>query len=342
MDPLQSWREEQNSAYLYRVLAQLESGARGRLFVNLAEAALDQAHTWAELARQQGLPLPAHYRPPLRTRLVAQLLRRVGPRRMLQVLAAMKVRGLSVYTRPPAHPHPVSAEEPEKRHAALTSGGNLRAAVFGVNDGLLSNASLILGMAGAAVDNRVILLTGLAGMLAGAFSMAAGEYVSMRSQREMFEFQIRLEREELAAYPQEEAEELALIYQARGLPAADAERMAQALVADPQHALDSLAREELGLDPNGLGSPWSAAGSSFLAFAAGAVLPLLPFLLGAHAHALAATVALTLGALCAVGAATSLFTGRSALRSGLRMMFIGVLAGTATYGVGHLFGVSVT
>lgn len=193
MDPLQSWREEQNSAYLYRVLAQLESGARGRLFVNLAEAALDQAHTWAELARQQGLPLPAHYRPPLRTRLVAQLLRRVGPRRMLQVLAAMKVRGLSVYTRPPAHPHPVSAEEPEKRHAALTSGGNLRAAVFGVNDGLLSNASLILGMAGAAVDNRVILLTGLA----GAFSMAAGEYVSMRSQREMFEFQIRLEREEL-------------------------------------------------------------------------------------------------------------------------------------------------
>lgn len=342
MDPLQSWREEQNSAYLYRVLAQLESGARGRLFLNLAEAALAQAHTWAEMARRQGLQPPAHYQPSLRTRLVAQLLRRFGPRRMLQVLAAMKVRGLSVYTRPPAHPHPVLAQEPEKRHAALTNGGNLRAAVFGVNDGLLSNASLILGMAGAAMDNRMILLTGLAGMLAGAFSMAAGEYVSMRSQREMFEFQIRLEREELAAYPQEESEELALIYQARGLQAADAERLAQALVADPQHALDSLAREELGLDPNGLGSPWAAAVSSFLAFAAGAVLPLLPFLLGARVRALAATVALTLGALFAVGAATSLFTGRSALRSGLRMTFIGALAGAATYGVGHLFGVSVT
>jgi VIT1/CCC1 family predicted Fe2+/Mn2+ transporter len=182
----------------------------------------------------------------------------------------------------------------------------------------------------------------VAGLLAGAFSMAAGEYISMRSQREMFEYQIGLERDELAEYPEEEAEELALIYHARGMEMATARATATKLLKDPEHALDTLAREELGLNPDELGSAWGAAGSSFLAFAAGAVLPLLPFFfeMGSAATPTAAGVAAV--ALFAVGATLSLFTGRSALLSGLRMLAIGAGAGVVTYGIGTLLGVNLS
>ena len=215
----------------------------------------------------------------------------------------------------------------------------LRAAVLGVNDGLVSNASLILGMAGASVGNPVILLTGVAGLLAGAASMAAGEYVSMRSQREMFEYQIGLEQQELNAYPEEEAGELAMIYEARGIPAADAKRLADTLIRDPTRALDTLAREELGLNPHDLGSPWTAAIASFLSFAGGAALPLLPFLWRDSSHRVAIAIGLTLAGLFATGSVVSLFTGRSHWRSGLRMMLIGAAAGGLTWLVGRLFGV---
>ncbi len=171
--------------------------------------------------------------------------------------------------------------------ADLSGGGNLRAAVFGVNDGLISNASLILGVAGANADAATILLTGVAGLVAGAFSMAAGEYVSVRSQREMYEYQIGLERDELAEYPDEEAHELALIYEARGMGSAEALRMATQIIADPERALDTLAREELGLNPEDLGSPWGAALFSFISFALGSAIPLLPFFFGIGRHALA-------------------------------------------------------
>ena len=173
-----------------------------------------------------------------------------------------------------AIPLPTTLEDVGKRHRGVSGGGNLRAAVFGVNDGLVSNASLILGVAGASANNSIILLSGVAGLLAGAFSMAAGEYVSVRSQREMFEHQIGLERDELAQYPEEEAEELALIYAARGLAREDAQKLAKAIIADPAQALDTLAREELGLNPEELGSPWGVAIFSFLSFAAGALMPL--------------------------------------------------------------------
>src|SRR5262249_35445991 len=219
-------------------------------------------------------------------------------------------------------------------------GGNLRAAVFGVNDGLISNASLIMGIAGATSDNALILLSGVAGLVAGAFSMAAGEYVSMRSQREMYEYQIGLEREELDHYP--EAEALALIYQERGLPREEALVVAKKIVSDPERALDTLAREELGLNPDDLGSPAGAAAFSFFSFAAGAAVPLLPFIFGAGPAALARAVALVSVALFAVGAALSLFTGRSMLYSGARMLLIGAAAGTFTYWTGKLLGVTLS
>jgi VIT1/CCC1 family predicted Fe2+/Mn2+ transporter len=344
MSPVESWHQEQRAAHLYRVLAQIEAGtAREALFAELALDSLRQAQVWAAAAREAGLAVPEAYRPDARTRLVARLTRAFGPQAMRSALVAMKVRGLSVYTQAePGHPAPDASGALERRHRGLASGGNLRAAVFGVNDGLVSNASLILGVAGAAANDGVILLSGVAGLLAGAFSMAAGEYVSVRSQREMYEYQIALEREELAAYPEEEAAELALIYRARGLASQDAERLAQAMVADPARGLDALAREELGLNPAELGSPWGAAVFSFASFAAGALIPLVPFLLVPGASALPAAVALTAVALFAVGATLSLFTGRPALLGGLRMLAIGAAAGAATYGIGMLLGVSLS
>jgi len=336
----EGWHEEKRSAYLYRVMAEAEAGTpRADLFRGLAAEAEGQAAIWA---RQTGAAVP-EYAPDLRARMVAALVRRHGPRALRSVLVAMKVRGLSVYSHAaPGHPLPTTLEEVGKRHRGVSGGGNLRAAVFGINDGLVSNASLILGVAGASANSSVILLSGVAGLLAGAFSMAAGEYVSVRSQREMFEHQIGLERDELAQYPEEEAEELALIYAARGLSREDAQKLAKAIISDPAQALDTLAREELGLNPEDLGSPWGVAIFSFLSFAAGALVPLLPFFALSGGRALVISIGVTALALFAVGAAISLFTGRSAVRDGLRMLFIGAAAGALTYAIGKLLGVSLT
>ncbi len=344
MNERDSWREEQQSAFLYRVIAEYEPAPELRkLFMKLAETAEGQAHYWQRLAADKGMTLPSPFRPALRARLVAWLVKWLGPQRLLPMLAAMKVRGLSVYTHTVAagHDAPV-AGRPEMRHRRLSGGGSFRASVFGVNDGLVSNASLILGVAGAALDSHVILLTGIAGLLAGAASMAAGEYVSMRSQREMFEYQIGLERDELAAYPEEEAEELALIYAARGVASAEARQLADTLTRDPERALDTLAREELGLNPRELGSAWGAAISSFIAFAAGALIPLTPFFWPQPQHGLYWSIGLTTVALFATGATVSLFTGRGFLWSALRMVMIGVVAAGVTYFVGHLFGVALS
>src|SRR4029077_4968686 len=260
---------------------------------------------------------PGPYVPDTRTRMVAALVRRFGPRRLRSVLAAMKVRGMGVYgpalRRDAGHATPIAGSGAELRHRGLGRGGNLRAAVFGVNDGLVSNASLILGIAGASTDARVVLLTGVAGMCAGAFAMATGEYVSVRSQRELFEYQIGLERDELAQYPEAEAQELALIYAAKGLRPDEASKLASRIVADPEHALDTLAREELGLNPDELGSPWGAAVASFLSFAGGAVLPLSPVIFATASRALPIAIGVTAVALFGVGALLSLFTGRNAL-----------------------------
>jgi VIT1/CCC1 family predicted Fe2+/Mn2+ transporter len=241
---------------------------------------------------------------------------------------------------------PRSIDDVGRRHHPAHGIGNLRAAVFGVNDGLVSNASLILGVAGATraaahegAPGGAVVISGIAGMLAGAFSMAAGEYVSVRSQREMLERQISAERDELVQYPDQEAAELSLIYQARGLPPADADRIAERIIANPTYALDTLAREELGIDPAALGAPGGAAVASFFSFAAGAFIPLVPFLVSRAAGALPVSVGLTAAALFAVGATTSLFSGHSAVRGGLRMLLIGAGAAGATFLVGRLLGV---
>jgi VIT1/CCC1 family predicted Fe2+/Mn2+ transporter len=343
---LDSWYHEKESAWLYRQVAAAEPDPhKQRLFSQLAAAAEEQAAKWETSSRHApaaaGAPAAARvFAPSPRARIVARLLRLVGPRAMRSVLAAMKLRGLSVYTAPIAggHAMPTTVSDVGVRHRGGL-GGNLRATVFGVNDGLVSNASLVLGVAGAGASSAFVLVSGVAGLLAGALSMAAGEYVSVRSQREMYEYQIALEREEIAEYPEEEAEELALLYEARGVALEQARAVSQALLARPDQALDVLSREELGLNPDDLGSPWGAATASFLSFGTGAAVPLIPFLLSMTGHrALIATAILTVIALFGVGLALSLFTGRQALRGALRMVLIGGGAGILAFGVGRALG----
>jgi vacuolar iron transporter family protein len=220
--------------------------------------------------------------------------------------------------------------------------GALRAAVFGVNDGLVSNSSLVMGFAGSGAASSTILFAGLAGLLAGAFSMAAGEYISMRSQRDAFEREIELEAAELDDDPDAEAEELALIYRAKGVATAEATRLAATIMSDRQVALDTMTREELGLDPDELGSPWSAALSSLVAFAAGAAVVVLPFLFGSGPVALVLAIVLAALALFVVGAALGVLNGRAAMRSGFRQLTAGAIAGIIVFAIGHLIGAAVT
>ncbi|HEY7379435.1 MAG TPA: VIT1/CCC1 transporter family protein [Steroidobacteraceae bacterium] len=335
----ENWYHERESAWLYRHVARHEPDPRKQqLFNSLAAAAERQARRWIA---DDAAP---NFVPTLRARLMANLLRWLGPRPLKPALAAMKLRGLSVYeaTPLPGHPMPTSVHQIGLRHRRI-SGSNLRAAVFGVNDGLVSNTSLIMGVAGTGVASGLILPAGVAGLLAGALSMAAGEYVSVRSQREMYEYQIGLERDELEEYPEEEAEELALIYNARGMELERARVASREIMADPQQALQALAREELGINPDDLASPWGAAISSFLSFAVGALLPLVPFLLGAAAGRglLIAATTSAIG-LFAVGMAISLFTGRNAWRSGGRMVLIGSGAALVTWLIGRGLGVMLS
>ncbi len=235
---------------------------------------------------------------------------------------------------------PADIARQERWHRTGQS-GTLRAVIFGVSDGLVSNLSLVMGIAGAAPEPRFILLAGIAGLLAGAFSMAAGEYISMTSQRELYERQIALERAEMEAMPEEEEAELAAVYRSKGFTHEEAIRIAHRIFSDPETALNTLVREELGLDPTELGSPWGAAGGSFVAFAVGAVVPVLPYFFGAGELIFLVSLGISLVALFVVGAAVSLLTGRSLLFSGVRQVVIGAAAATVTYLVGRVIGVSI-
>ncbi|HEY0709493.1 MAG TPA: VIT1/CCC1 transporter family protein, partial [Polyangia bacterium] len=220
-------------------------------------------------------------------------------------------------------------------------GGNLRAAVFGMNDGLISNLSLVLGVAAAGTGHDTVLLTGAAGLLAGAFSMAVGEYVSVSTQRDVLLRQVALERREVEEAPEEEAQELARLLEQKGVPRAEAETASLAIMKNPEAALDTLVREELGLDPEDLGSPVGAAASSFATFASGAFLPLLPFLFGPSANAAYVSGGLGVGVLGAVGALLGFLAGASPLRTGARMLGLGVLAAGATILLGRVIGATL-
>jgi VIT1/CCC1 family predicted Fe2+/Mn2+ transporter len=230
----------------------------------------------------------------------------------------------------------------EGRHRSI-AGNALRAGVLGANDGLVSNLSLVMGVAGADLGSNSVVIAGVAGLVAGACSMAIGEWISVQSAREMYENQIRVEADELAEIPREEEEELALIYQAKGMPQGQARELAQRLLKDPSQALDTLAREELGVSPDELGgSPWQAAIASFLLFGFGALIPVLPFFFGSGAIAIVVSVALSCLALFGLGVSITVLTGRGAISSGLRQAAFGLTAAAVTFGIGTLLGVSLS
>jgi VIT1/CCC1 family predicted Fe2+/Mn2+ transporter len=218
----------------------------------------------------------------------------------------------------------------------------LRAAVLGANDGLTSNLALAMGVAGAQFKSTVILIAGLTGLLAGSFSMAIGEWVSVQSARELYRRQVNTEAAEIRSVPDEEQEELALIYEAKGLPRAEAEQVAERLMADEQGALDAMVREELGLDPSNLGgSPYAAGGSSFVLFALGAIVPLIAYFFASGTVAVVVAIVSAALGLFVIGALISLLTGRSAVYSGTRQLIFGLLAAGVTFGLGRLIGAAL-
>lgn len=335
-----AFREEREHAALYQALARQEADHRmAYMLQRLGETATAQTDELSH--RLQALGVNALERAgPLalgrRARLALWLAGQMGVRPIRGLLSNLKVRGLGAYDSPHLSGH-VDIEHISQIQQGGSNGSNLRAAVFGVNDGLISNTSLILGMAGAAASSNTLILAGVAGLLAGALSMAAGEFVSVRSQREFYQHQLDLERAELEQFPEAERAELTVIYEAKGLSPEDADRIARTLIADPELALDTMAREELGLNPDELGSPIGAAAASFVSFAIGAMVPVLPLLFLPAKPAVLLSIFLAALALFAVGALLSLFTGRAAFTSGLRMLAIGSIAGLLTWLIGGLF-----
>jgi VIT1/CCC1 family predicted Fe2+/Mn2+ transporter/rubrerythrin len=355
--------KEQEGIALYQALAKAEKNSqRGEIFQKLAAAEEQHAARWAKLLEDNGVQPPV-YKSNLKVRLLGWIAATIGTQHVLPVVSGFEARDQGDYrgqaeaTGLPAaersHSRTLQLMIQENAAAGVQSiaraerwhsqsyGGSLRAAVFGVNDGLVSNFGLVMGIAGTSAEPRFVLLAGVAGLLAGAFSMAAGEYISVKSQRELYEQQMALEAQELEASPEEEREELALIYQAKGVPSDQANELASQILSNPTTAIQTLAREELGLDPDSLGSPWTAALSSFVAFSIGAIIPVLPSLIIRGANALPVSAAVCGLSLFIVGAVLSIFTGRNMAYSGLRMVGIGALAATVTFVIGRLLGVSV-
>jgi len=359
-------RGEVDSAALYRALSDAEHDPRLReVYSRLAGVEEAHAEFWRKELDRVGAAA-GRMRPGWRTHALAWLAQRFGPQFVLPTVTALERRDSGQYDNQPeavagglpaaerSHERIVEAvagalprggagtalAQYEGRHRG---GGNaLRAAVLGANDGLVSNLSLVMGVAGASVPGKTILLTGLAGLVAGACSMAMGEWLSVTSARELNQKQIAIEADELARMPEEEEEEMVLIYQAKGLDEPTARALAEKLMANKDTALDTLAREELGIDPDELGgSAWVAGATSFCLFAAGAIFPVAPFFWTGGAAALIASLALSGIALAAIGAGTSLFTGRNLAFSAARQLLIGYAAAAITYGIGALVGVSL-
>jgi VIT1/CCC1 family predicted Fe2+/Mn2+ transporter len=368
-DSVKRWREllssERDAAALYDRLADADTGERQQIFRELAAIERKHAAHWEGKLRGAGAAIPAPGGPSLRTRMLGTAASKLSVRTVLPLIERGERADAGMYdAEPDAAPGMAADEHGHARTLAhLMDGGRpdpssqirrrepwhrgdrsgaLRAGVFGVSDGLVSNTALVMGFAGSGATRTVTLLAGIAGLLAGSFSMAAGEYVSMSSQREMYQREISMEEAELKERPEEEHAELVLIYRAKGLSRPDAEHLADRIMSDHATALDTLAREELGLDPDELGSPWFSAISSLLAFAVGAFVVVVPYLAGGGMAALLTAIGLAIVAMFAVGASIGLLNGRSAVRSGLRQVFVGVLAAAVTFGVGHLIGTSVS
>jgi vacuolar iron transporter family protein len=362
-----NYLSEQEGVYLYNKLAEVESDAHlAELYRRLAAIEQRHADIWKDYLSRADATSPT-YTPGWRIRALLWLARRLGTGAVLSTVSAMEQQAMSEYD---AQPEAVNAGLPadERSHARLfsyllsgarggiagpllaqfegrhrTAGGNeLRAAVLGASDGLTSNLSLVMGVAGATLTGHAVLIAGLAGLLAGAFSMSIGEWVSVQSARELNQHQIAIERQELQEAPEEEQEELALIYQSKGLDERTAKELSANLMQQSTMALDTLAREELGIDPKELGgSPWGAAITSFFLFAIGAIIPVFPFIFTNGFAAVGISLALSVLGLFGIGAGVSLTAGSPLWKAGARQILLGLLAAGITFGLGKLIGSTI-
>lgn len=359
-------KDERNAVTLYEQLAKTELNPDlSALYHKLADSERKHAGVWERKLEEAGEPVPA-WDVDWRTRVLGWLAKKFGVRFVLPTIAGIEQGAGSRYDNQP-EVNRTGMPADERSHARIfqmlagegnglagsavarlegrhrSMGGNaLRAGVLGANDGLVSILSLVMGVAGAVMDSHLILIAGLAGLLAGAISMALGEWLSVQSSRELYEKQLDVERQELEAAPEAEREELALIYQAKGIAPEQAMQLADHLLSDPAHALDTLSREELGMDPDDLGgSAWEAAFTSFLLFAVGAIIPIIPFFFTGGLKAVLWSGALSGCGLFVIGAAITLVTGRGVWFSGLRQVIFGLTAALVTYGIGRLLGVRI-
>ena len=359
-------QKEIDGAALYHGLAKSESQPQmADLYTKFAAAEEKHAAAWEKKIAELGMPVPPR-RLSWRAQAMIWLSHRFGAQFILPTVTGLERADSQAYDKQPeGEASRFSADE--KSHARLLTmaaqsesglaggsiaqlegrhragGGNaLRAAVLGANDGLVSNFSLVMGVAGAELAGKTILITGLAGLLAGAISMALGEWLSVQSSRELYQHQINIEREEIARAPEEEVEELSLIYQARGIGEEQAHDLAKQIMSDQENALETLAREELNVDPGELGgSAWEAAIASFVLFAMGAIAPVIPFVFLSGLTAVIVSAALSMVGLFVIGSAITLYTGRGVLFSGSRQVVFGLLAAAVTYAIGRLIGVSI-
>ena len=358
-------QDELDGVALYRGLADAETNPKiAEVYRRLANVEQRHADEWSKRLNAAGVTLAA-FQPSWRTRTLIWLAKRFGVSTVLPSVASLEQIDSHGYSR---ESNSQSMAGDERSHARLLQlitkgvqggieggalaqiegrhravGGNaLRAAVLGANDGLVSNLSLVMGVAGAEMSGQAILVTGLAGLLAGACSMALGEWLSVQSSRELYQRQIAIEKEEIRTNPQEEIEELVLIYQARGIDEAQARKIAEQILSDEENALDTLAREELAIDPAELGgSAWEAAFTSFFLFAVGAIVPVAPFFFLEGMPAIFLSLFVSMIGLYIIGAGITLFTGRTILFSGTRQMVFGLSAAAITYAIGWLIGVNV-
>ena len=356
--------DELEAASIYNILAKSYINPdKASIFIKLAESEIRHASHWAKLIGLESSKLN-YNKNTIRTIYVKLVCRLFGPDKILPWLARIESAGVRVYDNDPEAKF-LSSEERNhaktilqmastispKSHQSNESTiksvaqGNVRAAILGINDGLISNFCLIMGFAGGATatgNPEYILLAGFAGLLAGSLSMGAGEYVSVKAQVDLYEYQISKETEELILWPEEELEELKLIYMAKGLSEDLATETAQSIIDNPESAINTMVREELGLNPDDLGSPITASITSILSFTMGAIVPIIPFMLTSGNLALILTSLLSIFSLMIIGGITALNTGVNLLKGSMRMLFFGSAAALITYISGTLIGVGLS
>jgi len=343
---LKNLRVERDNEALYARLAAVASDPRlARAYRRIASGERANAAFWESRIAALGAKVPPS-RPRARVRILGALAKWFGTGFVMPTVVRLEhADHLETPVDRAGHRDHFASDEARavRVHRHRAAGGNtLRASVLGANDGLVSNVSLVMGMAGAATGNHAVLLAGLAGLVAGACSMALGEWLSVNSSREFYQAQITERAERLAVAPEEGVRRIAGIYRDKGLERAKAKHLAEHLAETPRTALDTVVREDLGVDPSELGgSAWSAAVSSFCFFAFGAIFPVAPyFFLGGRAAMFASMGATFLG-LCLIAIGTSLFTGRGLAFSIARQFMITAAAAAVTFGVGHLLGTAI-